>query len=268
MQDRDLTDAYENGRHIEGAAEYPPRWEAASRAFRDRHPDALLDLAYGPKPRNRLDLFLPAGRAQGLLVFIHGGYWMKFAPSTWSYLAAGPVAAGWAVAMPGYTLAPEARIGEIGQEIAAAIAEAAARVAGPVRLAGHSAGGHLAARMACSDTPLDAGARARLDGAVSISGLHDLAPLMRTDMNRTLRLDAAEVASESPVHHRPLAGVDVIAWVGADERPEFLRQSELLAAAWPQCRAHVIPGRHHFDIIDGLTDPASPLCRAALTGAP
>ncbi len=266
MQDFDWDDAYANGAHIADAAAYPGRWEKAAAAFRAGQDPALQDLAYGPGARNRFDLFLPDAPPAGLAVFVHGGYWMKFAPSFWSHLAAGPLRAGWAVAMPGYTLAPEARIARIGAEIAAAIGAAAARVPGPIRLTGHSAGGHLAARMACAGSPLAPDLQARLARVVSISGLHDLGPLARTAMNAGLHLDAAEIAAESPALLAPLPGVPATAWVGGDERPEFLRQARLLAEAWPDCTLHVAPGRHHFDVIDGLADPASPLCRALLDG--
>jgi acetyl esterase/lipase len=52
-------------------------------------------------------------------VFVHGGYWLRFGRGDWSHLAAGPVARGWAVALPSYTLAPAARIAAITAEIGA-----------------------------------------------------------------------------------------------------------------------------------------------------
>ncbi|MEL6794674.1 MAG: alpha/beta hydrolase, partial [Pseudomonadota bacterium] len=110
----DWDDAYANGAHIEGAADYPPRWVAAAAAFRNGlGPRAEIDVAYGAGGRNRLDLFRPEGAAKGLIAFIHGGYWRAFDKSYWSHLAAGPLARGWAVALPSYTLAPAARISEI-----------------------------------------------------------------------------------------------------------------------------------------------------------
>ncbi|MDZ7603319.1 MAG: alpha/beta hydrolase, partial [Hoeflea sp.] len=146
----DYDDAYANGAYIEGAADYPPRWAALAQDFRDGLAAsglARLDLAYGEGPRNRLDLFLPEGDPKGLAVFVHGGYWKAFDKSVWSHLAAGPLAHGFAVAMPGYTLCPDNRIAGIGLEIAAAISLAAEQVAGPIRLTGHSAGGQLVTRM-------------------------------------------------------------------------------------------------------------------------
>jgi len=251
----DWDDAYANGAYIAGAEAYPDAWVRDAAAFR-------------ANARQRDGLFLPDGTPRGLVVFVHGGYWMRFDPSFWSHLAAGPLARGWAVTMPGYTLAPAARIAAMTAQVAQDTRTAAAKVAGPVVLTGHSAGGHLAARMLCADRPLE-DTTGRIARCVPISGLFDLRPLMRTAMNATLRLDAAEARAESPALLDPLPGIPLTAWVGADERPEFRRQSALIANIWQglgvPTQLQEDAGRHHFDVIDGLTKPDSPLTEA-LTG--
>lgn len=254
----DLDAAYDNGGHIPGAADYPDRWAddaAAWRAVEAALGRARLNLPYGAGARQRFDLFYPAGRPAGLAVFVHGGYWRRFGRGDWSHFAAGCTGAGWACAVPSYTLAPHARVAQITVEIAAAVTAAAGQVAGPVVLAGHSAGGHLVARMAMADGPLDAVA-ARVTRVVPISPVADLRPLMRTSMNADLRLDAAEAAAESPVLGAPRAGVAVTVWVGADERPAFLDQARGLGDAW-NCPVRLAEGRHHYDVIDALRDPDS-----------
>jgi acetyl esterase/lipase len=262
----DWDDAYANAAHIPGGDGYPARWEAAAAAFRAALPAGRRreGIAYGPHPRQALDLFLPEGTPRGLVVFVHGGYWRAFDRGLWSHLAGGPLARGWAVAMPGYVLAPEARIAAMGAMIAEAIARAAEEVAGPVRLAGHSAGGHLVVRQVCDDSGL--AVAGRVERVVSISGLHDLRPLLRTALNATLRLDAAEAAAESPALRTPVAGARVHAWAGEDERPEFVRQAALIANVWTGLGADtgltVEPGRNHFTVIEGLTDPGSALVGA------
>lgn len=269
----DWDDAYANGPHIGGAERWPAAWIEAAKAFREKQAAkgrARLDLAYGDRPRNRFDLFLPEGEAKGLVVFIHGGYWLRFDKSFWSHLARGAVESGFAVAMPSYTLCPEIRIAGIVAEIGAAIEKAAAMVDGPIHLAGHSAGGHLAARMVCATSPLPDGVLRRLANTVSISGVHDLRPVMRTSMNATLGIDRAEAMAQSPALLEPLPGARVTCWVGDGERPEFLRQNALLANIWTglgaAAGAVVEPDRHHFDIVEGLADPAHPLTRTLLTG--
>ena len=194
-----LTDAYENGAYIPGSAQYPPRWTALASAFRETMGDsAECDISYGPGTRQAFDLFHPEGTPKGLVVFVHGGYWRRFDRTLWSHLAGGPLAQGWAVAMPSYTLAPDAWISEITVEIATAVAAAAARVNGPIVVTGHSAGGHLSARMRCRDVALPDAVGRRLERVVPISPLSDLRPLMQTEMNRDLRLRREEAASESP----------------------------------------------------------------------
>lgn len=267
----DWDDAYANGANIVGGDRWPAAWIEPARVFRDARAAAglaKLDTPYGDGARNRLDLFLPEAKPKGLVVFIHGGFWKAFDRSVWSHLAAGPVDSGYAVAMPSYTLCPDIRIAGIVGEVAAAIETAAGLIDGPVMLTGHSAGGHLASRMICADTPLSAALQARIRNVVSISGLHDLRPMMRTQMNETLHLDEAEALAESPALLRPMKGARITCWAGGGERHEFLRQNALLANIWTGLGATtdcvVEPNRHHFSIVDGLADADHPLTRTLL----
>jgi acetyl esterase/lipase len=154
------------------------------------------------------------------------------------------------------------RIREITLEVARAIECAAALVRGPMRIAGHSAGGHLAARMGCRDIALSADIRDRLEHIVPISPVSDLRPLLEIALNQTLRLDEAEARAESPsLHEAPETPVTV--WVGAEERPVFLDQAIGLSEAW-HAPLRLEPGRHHFDVLDGLRDAGSPMVESIL----
>jgi arylformamidase len=269
----DWDDAYANGANIPQGDRWPQAWVEPAKAFRDRLATdgrARLGLAYGDAPRNRFDLFMPQGDAKGLVVFIHGGFWLRLDRSFWSHLAAGPLAHGHAVAMPSYTLCPDIRIAGIVREIGSAVEAAAGMVAGPIRLTGHSAGGHLVSRMICAASPLPDAVRSRIANTVSISGVHDLRPMMATAMNETLKIDRAEADGESPALLEPMAGARIACWVGAAERSEFVRQNALLANAWTGLSAETLtveePDRHHFNVIDGLADPDHALTRTLLTG--
>jgi hypothetical protein len=142
---------------------------------------------------------------------------------------------------------------------------AAAQVSGPIRLAGHSAGGHLVTRMLCEDSLLESSVFNRIVATLSISGLHDLRPLLKTKMNATLGMTTEEATLESAALHLPRGRSPLTVWAGGDERPEFIRQSELMANVWTgfDVPTHLVvePGRHHFSVIDGLKDPASPITR-------
>ena len=258
-----LDDAYANAAYIDGADGFPPRWEKEAEAFRaSLGARAQCNVRYGPTDRQKFDLFQPEGVARGTAVFVHGGYWKAFDKNYWSHLAAGPLARGYAVAMPSYDLCPDVRISEISKQVAAALAEIANRTQGTIVLAGHSAGGHLVARM--TDPLLLGGeVRDRITRIVPISPVADLAPLLQTEMNDILRLDEAEAEAESPVNMTPPHGVDVTIWVGADERPAFLEQAESFARNWG-ARQVVAEGKHHFDVIDPLAEPDSDLTKALL----
>lgn len=253
--------AYENSAFIPDADAFTHRWAAAARAFR-AGAAGRLDVAYGVGPRERYDLFMPQGTPAGLAVFIHGGYWMAFDKSSWSHLAAGPLAHGWAVMVPSYPICPESRLSEIVTAVGAAIAHAAGEVAGPIVVSGHSAGGHLAARMGCRDAPLPADVLTRIERVVPISGIHDLRPLLATRMNETLQIDLPEARRHSPVLLDP-ADVDLVAWVGDGERPQLRRQTRLLAMMWDGLARSVLhveaADRHHFDVVEDLADPESEL---------
>lgn len=267
----DWDDAYANRAHIKDGEAYPKRWPVLAKAFREEitaHGRLRAGIAYGAHERNRFDLFLPDVPPKGLLVFVHGGYWMMFDRSDWSHLARGPLAAGFAVAMPSYVLCPQVRIAEITTQVGAAVEAAAREIDGPIHLAGHSAGGHLVTRMATATTPLAGSVLARIRKTVSISGLHDLRPLMLTSMNTTLRIDDAEAQTESPARLAPLAGTDITFWVGGGERPEFVRQTKMLDGAWQgfdvRLATVIEDGRHHFDVVEGLLDPNHGLVRTLL----
>ena len=258
---QDMDEAYQNGSYIPGAAGYPPKWAALAQGFRESLGGrAEPGLRYGPKPRNGFDLFRPETEAKGLLVFLHGGYWLQFGRESWSHLAAGAVARGWVVVMPSYTLAPQARIGQIVAEVAEAVRSASALVPGPVVVTGHSAGGHLAARIGCADMDL-----AMVRRVVPISPLSELEPLRQTAMNADLRLDADDVARESPARLALRSGCAAHVWVGAQERPAFLWQARTLSEAWG-CGWTVAADRHHFDVIDDLANPGSAVVTACLAG--
>ena len=257
----DMDREYQNGAFIPGSEALPDLWAQKAAAFRSGlGARARLGLPYGPEPRHRFDLFLPEEAPRGLMVFVHGGYWLETNRDLWSHLAAGALARGWACAMPSYTLAPQARIARMTAEVATAITTAAGEIAGPLVVTGHSAGGHLSARMGCSDIHLS-----RLARVVPISPLADLSPLMATQMNRDLQLDAAEVASESPARLALRKGVKAHVWVGGQERPAFLWQARTLSERW-SCDWTVDPGLHHFNVIEALETPDSPLMRACLDG--
>ncbi len=267
----DWNDAYSNGPNIPNGSHWPDAWvtpAAAYRASAEARGSLQTDISYGPHQRNCYDLFYPASTPKGLFVFIHGGYWLALDKSYWSHLAQGAVDSGWAVAMPSYVLCPEVDISQITQMVVDAITHSASKVEGPIVISGHSAGGHLVTSMLDQHTSLPKEIQSRIAHTVSLSGVHDLRPLLRTSMNEKLQLDSYSAAVLSPALMIPVVPSRFTAWVGGGERDEFIRQSQLLSniwrglGAWTQCI--VEPDRHHFNVIDGLMDKDSPLMKTAL----
>lgn len=261
---------YNNRALVPEHGEYFARWERDSQFVRATLPCAL-DLAYGPDARHRIDLF-PAASARGTLVFLHGGYWRSLDKSMFSWLAAAWVAAGINVAMPNYRLCPAVRIEQIVDDALAAVAWLFAQ--GPahgvsmerVVLGGHSAGGHLAAALFATAREALAFDPARIAGGVAMSGVFDFAPMRLFSFNDDFRLDDAAVA-RLDLERRPRSiAAPLVVAVGGDESAEFRRQSRLLAEAWrPQARSLlVLPGVHHFGIVDALAERGQPLHDAVL----
>ncbi|MCA3149868.1 MAG: alpha/beta hydrolase, partial [Rhodocyclaceae bacterium] len=156
----DDADAYYEGQYnnrlsIPDAADYNARGVARSTAARARLA-SKLDLAYGPSARQRIDLYPAATPGAPILSFIHGGYWRSRDKSEFAFVAEPFVAAGITVAMPEYDLTPAVTVGNIVEQMVAAHAwlyrHAGEHGADASRLfiAGHSAGGHLAAMMAAT----------------------------------------------------------------------------------------------------------------------
>lgn len=266
MSRRDWDDAFANMAHVKGSENLPGFWSARAAEYRAGSVRVDEDIAYGQAPRELMDIVWPEGTPKGLAVFVHGGFWIRMDKSHWTDLAKGARANGWAVAFPQYTLAPDASISHMTRQVAAAITLAAGKVNGPIRLAGHSAGGQLVSRMVCDNSPLPAPVLDRIEHVLSLSGLHDLRPLMWTAMNDLLKLDEAEARAESAALLRPHDRANVTVWVGGGELPEFVRQTKLLALMWDGLDVpvrEVIEGDHnHFTVLESLKDPSSPLTHA------
>jgi arylformamidase len=267
---------YNNRARVADSAAQLAGWAEASQRSRDGSPRKRLDLRYGQAPGETLDIFPAAVPHAPVLVYIHGGYWRSLGKSDFSFVAPSFVADGAMVVVPDYALCPAVTIEDIALQMVKAVAwtwrHASEYGGDPQRLAvaGHSAGGHLAAmlmscrwRQVADDLPLQP-----LTGALAISGLYDLEPLRHTEFLQTdLRLTPAQVTRLSPAFFpRPKSG-KLHAVVGADESDEFLRHNQLIRDQWgptavPVCET--VPGKNHFTILESLADPKGRLHDLAL----
>ncbi len=266
---------YNNRALVPDHAEIFDSWRAASALARRGSP-AELDIAYGQGARERLDVFPATAPNAPVLVFIHGGYWRSLDKADHSFVAPSFNADGAMVVLPNYALCPTVSIEQIVLQMAAAVVwvrRHAAEYGGDpsrIALAGHSAGGHLAAMLlSCRWKEFAAELPPQLvTGALSISGLYDLEPLRHAPFLQTdLQLTPASVARLSPAFFPRPKAAKLYAVAGVAESDEFRRQNSLIRDVWgptavPVCET--VPGKNHFTILKGLADPAGRLHELAL----
>jgi len=200
-----------------------------------------------------------------LLVLIHGGYWQGGDKSDIGFIAAPYVRAGISVAVMNYSLAPQARIEDMVDEVhalQASVHKMAAQMEidrSRITLMGHSAGAHLACQVAAQrqTQPLRA--------VFAVSGVFDLVPLISTSLNKALMLDAARADQLSPVLQNGPGSTRVHTIIGAQETVQFHAQAAVIAACWPQVVAHhVVPNTHHYTVLLPLADERSTVCQAVI----
>jgi len=258
-------------------AAFMAAWRREGTAIR-LGPEWFVDRAFGPTRAERLDLMVPPladNRRAPLLVYIHGGYWQALDKLDVDWLAPAFAARGIAFAGLNYALAPTVAMDEIVRQCRAAVAwlwrHAPAYGCDPGRIvvAGHSAGGHLAAMLAATDWTRQGGLPAGIvRAAFCVSGVYDLEPIRLSYHQAAVRLDPRAVARNSPIGLAPTPGVDVVVTLGGDETDEFHRQQADFVAAWRQRRTDVrvvkAPRLHHFDIVARCADFAHPVGKALL----
>ena len=270
-----LDSMYNNRELVSDSADYRQRWGVDSTEA-TRTQMCELDIRYGGGPGEHLDVFATDQADAPVLFFIHGGYWRAMDKKDHSFIAPVFTRQGVCVVVPNYALAPTVTVPEITMQMVQALAwtwrNVAAHGGNPARItvAGHSAGGHLAAMMlAClwpvygKDLPADL-----VKNALSISGLHDLDPIMRTPfLQPDLQLTQQQVRQASPaLLPAPLQGT-LAAVSGAQESEEFHRQMQLIRDAWGRKTVSVcetLPGLNHFSVLDALVEPDHRLHRIAL----
>ena len=268
----DLQAEYDNRARVPEHPAHIAAWQRDAAAWREACPHAELDLAYGSRVRERLDLFHPGAGlkpdAAPMAMFIHGGYWQALDRSFASHGARGLNGQGVAVAVPSYDLCPFVPLSTIVAQLRAAAMFLWRRHQRRLLAIGHSAGGHLAAMLLATDWPglspdLPPGLVA---AALPISGVFELEPLLQTTIGAPLGLDAATARALSP-RFLLSPGRPLHCLVGGAESDEFLRQSRDLAAAWGG-GYEATPGDNHFTVIAPLADPASRLVAKALSLLP
>ncbi|MFH1603092.1 MAG: alpha/beta hydrolase [Pseudomonadota bacterium] len=244
------------------------KWAQMSASYLERA-NTERDVPYGVSPAERLDLLKPSAVDAPVLVFIHGGYWQRFDKGDYAYALEPLVASGALVATVNYPLCPEVGLDALVDRVRAACAwvwrHAHNYGGNPERLhvAGHSAGGHLAAMMAATEWSRfqDRLPRDMIKSIIPVSGLFDLEPLRFTSVNEAVRMDSETAKHNSPLFMAPATALPVTVVVGGEETDELRRQSREFADAWRSGAGAMeyieSPGHDHFSVIEAMTEKNS-----------
>jgi len=230
---------------------------------------ARIDLAYGDRQREKLDLFQGGDDNGPLLVYIHGGYWQRGDKNMYSFVTEAFIRHGVSVAVLNYDLTPTVRMGQIPQQIQKAICWLWHNASDlefnreRISVMGHSAGGHLTAMMMATNWPLiDGEVPADLvRSAIPISGVFDLEPIIHTSLNAGPQMDLDEAVSQSPLFLTPLTDAPQLVVDGGGETDEFHRQSDAYVERFStdkrQIERYIVPNDDHFDELHRLAEDDS-----------
>jgi acetyl esterase/lipase len=251
--------AYDNNAAVADSARWIAKRNSDSAAYRQAHAGSL-DIFYAASERTAFDLYPAAHADAPCLVFIHGGYWQRNSREVFACVAEGAAGIGWSVAIPGHTLAPQASLRGIVFEIGRALDWLAAHgheygIAGPVLLAGWSAGAQLAALHL---------AHPSVAAGLAVSGVFDLQPLRDTGLNRALALTDEEIRDFSPLRLPAIPKPLAIAF-GSLELPALVHDARnffaMRNAASAPGQLLPIAGADHFSILHELQRPDGALVR-------
>lgn len=226
------------------------------------------DAAFGPDPRQKLDLYAPVGATgpSPCLVFIYGGSWRRGDKDDYNFMGAALAAQGFLTAIPDYRLVPRVRFPGFVEDCAAAVAwvseNAATHGGDPNRLVlvGHSAGAYNAIMLALDAHYLqDAGVNTgALKGAVGLAGPYDFIPF---DVSATQNAfgQAPDPQLTQPVHFARADAPPLLLLWGADDTTVGPRNIESLGramrAAGGQVETKIYPEIDHIEIMLALSRP-------------
>ena len=190
-----------------------------------------VELAYGAHPRQRLDLYRPAGVTgkAPVIVFFYGGGWEGGERANYRFAALALVEQGFVVAIPDYRVYPEVGFPLFLEDSAKAVAwvraHAAAHGGDPDRLflMGHSAGAYNVVMLALEQGRLAAEgvAPTAVSGVVGLAGPYDFLPLT----SRTLE---AIFAAPDPARTQP------ITFARKDAPPMLLATGDIDTTVYPR----------------------------------
>ena len=219
---------------------------------------------YGKSEKQELDVFAPPGATKApVLVYLHGGAWLRGSRQDTIYPAPAVTGRGAALVVPEFNNVSEVSLPQMVAQCREAVdwtvLHAASFGGDPERvyLAGHSSGAHLASCVLLRDPPVK--------GALVISGMYELHAPMLSARSKYVKITPEELDAASAMRHLGRVRCPVaVAWSVGDS-PEFRRQARVFAAALEgmgklASRTEVF-SPNHFEEPRQLADPGSQLSR-------
>ncbi|MBY0323321.1 MAG: alpha/beta hydrolase [Reyranella sp.] len=217
------------------------------------------DIAYGPDPRQMLDLYRPdKPRADGkTVVFFYGGSWDSGSKNDYLFVAQALASNGYTVVIPDYRLYPSVRFPTFVDDGARAVRWTTDRVGtDKVYVMGHSAGAHIALMLAANTPYLGAAGvdRTKLGGAIGLSGPYDFLPLTSAKLIEIFGGANRPEIEAITFAKAPLPPALLIH--GTADTTVYPRNSKNLAAAWRAAGAPVelklYPDVGHVDVVAAM----------------
>jgi arylformamidase len=256
---------YNNRLHVPDFVTYLERWVSLSRQT-EKENGVIKDIAYGKLPLEQLDIYPSLQPRSKTLIFIHGGYWHKSDKTDYHFIAKAFRAYGITTVLINYPLAPAVSIDQISVSCRQAVYWLYRNISayngdsGQLYIAGHSAGGHLAAMLLATDWNHFNLTTDVIKGVCAISGLFNLIPIRLSDINQVLNMDTETALRNSPVQLLPATQCPLAVAVGSNETDEFLDQSRELITCWKESiptEIFLIQGANHYSIVETMLDPES-----------
>lgn len=205
----------------------------ATLAPKDLAVRSARNVAYGPEPRQRLDVYGPhrhKGQAAPIAVFFYGGSWDTGRRQDYNWVGQALASRGFVTVVPDYGLYPQVRYPGFLEDGARAVRWArdhAAKFRGDpdrIVLVGHSAGAYNAAMLALDRRYLTAAGvdPKHVKALAGLSGPYDFLPLTDPIAERTFG------------HAADLAGTQPLIFVRADSPPAFLASGGADTMVYPR----------------------------------
>ena len=221
----------------------------------------IRDVAYGPLPRQKLDIYAPKVIRPDtpVLVFYHGGSWQYGAKEDYKFLGSTFAARGIQTVVVNYRLHPEVIFPGFVEDGAKALAYVQSNISEgrPVFIAGHSAGAHIAAMIALDPTFLAADGTnvcQAAKGVIGIAGPYDVTPVEPVFK----RIFPAEILPNTkPINFVANPAPPMLLLHGTKDTTVLPKRSEELAAALRQkgnqADVKLYPGVDHLYILGALS---------------